>query len=1131
MLFLNQGRKLLLGLVCITALLQACSGSSGPAATIAVSGTDSVYAQKLATTKNIPLAITLKAVGGQDDALSFSVSTMPENGTLTGELSGFNPVMTYTPNLDFAGTDSFDFEVRDDNGSTSSATITIVVYDNILPDADTDDDGLRDLDEINKYGTNPELADTDGDGFSDFRELVDLGFDAGVNNYRFNPLIADTPEIDVRMVSVPDIRVNYALTDGTSKTVGTSRSQTSSQSVSNSQSLSESTQVSESNTFSTEISSTVSVSAEVGLFSPPKAKAEASTTVTAGYSYERTTTNETTTSWTQEQTTENSETLEQSESFEENNSVSSSEGEISVAVDVINKGHVSFTLNNLFLSSTYIRPRGADPLVPVGNLAFDSSGGGFPSVTLSPGQSTGTLVFRGKGVNLAKIKEILADSRGFSVRPTLYTLLDQDNVPYNFASTAVVSNDAMIMVDYNGNGGRGNLTKMVAVNGVAGQQINMLDALNRVLKLQATTTTDSNNNTYINSVDGLANTAPDAIWLIIHARQNGNNQVETIIYTTPEDKQRWETRNANVKNLVANYDPAKIALGAGDVLHLVYLQDSDLDGLSNRMEFFYKSDPNNPDTDGDTLADGVEARDGWQVAYQDVFGADVLRTVYSSPVRADTDFDGRDDASEANLAEADDFLRLDPNRFDTDGDGLDDLIDDYDGAAGTKLVNEFDDLRISAVQASAIIPNGDPGPYDVDVSYQPPALLASASGNGITEYTVVAIRYRDSSGQGDFPPPARLKDGFVYLAGDKVACDNAAPGCVWDVVNVQTVPLNSSPVNAVSFADTNLLYPENPGVSPADVAKYVFYVGVNGRYTRQNVEKQVSSATETLEIHMVNGQFYNVRTVFSTSTTTVNRNAAMTSLFSWLNGGKPVYFDFLSGQTSTHGAYRAWDGTSGGIGVKLGDYSMPYSLMRPGDGKLDITWFLYADGNRLNSDPVSYPVSYSFDPSWYDGAKNLPAEIDKNGSGVGDMFVNGYGAGGTMPTVDADGNAVFTITVPAVPGNHLVELFIKEYDYTRREYNNFVSPPDSLFPNRPYDGLDAVRLHRDEQGIWTAEPANINPNQINTGRFRDGAKVTRKGNINPIKYQTRTIRLSDREKPGSTSMQADFEAEFHIYVR
>lgn len=49
--------------------------------------------------------------------------------------------------------------------------------------ADTDEDGLNDADEVNKYKTDPLKADTDGDGLNDGDE---------VNSYNTDPLKADT---------------------------------------------------------------------------------------------------------------------------------------------------------------------------------------------------------------------------------------------------------------------------------------------------------------------------------------------------------------------------------------------------------------------------------------------------------------------------------------------------------------------------------------------------------------------------------------------------------------------------------------------------------------------------------------------------------------------------------------------------------------------------------------------------------------------------------------------------------------------------------------------------------------------------------------------------------------------------
>ncbi len=93
--------------------------------------------------------------------------------------------------------------------------------------------------------------------------------------------------------------------------------------------------------------------------------------------------------------------------------------------------------------------------------------------------------------------------------------------------------------------------------------------------------------------------------------------------------------------------------------------DNDNDGLTNQEENDLGTDPDDPDTDGDTIEDGDETLTGvWNGATDT--GTD--------PRLADTDGDGlRDDVENPDLA----FVDLaqpgtDPNKFDTDEDGFGD---------------------------------------------------------------------------------------------------------------------------------------------------------------------------------------------------------------------------------------------------------------------------------------------------------------------------------------------------------------------------------------------------------------------------------------------------------------------------
>ncbi len=79
--------------------------------------------QSVSTAEDTPLAITLTGTDPESDPLTFAVVTQPGNGTL----SGVAPNLTYTPNANYNGADSFTFTASDATLTSAAATVSITV--------------------------------------------------------------------------------------------------------------------------------------------------------------------------------------------------------------------------------------------------------------------------------------------------------------------------------------------------------------------------------------------------------------------------------------------------------------------------------------------------------------------------------------------------------------------------------------------------------------------------------------------------------------------------------------------------------------------------------------------------------------------------------------------------------------------------------------------------------------------------------------------------------------------------------------------------------------------------------------------------------------------------------------------
>jgi hypothetical protein len=79
--------------------------------------------QAVVTDEDTPVGITLTGSDPDEDPLTFSVIAPPSNGTLGGTA----PDLTYTPNADYNGSDSFTFKANDGSVDSNTATVSITV--------------------------------------------------------------------------------------------------------------------------------------------------------------------------------------------------------------------------------------------------------------------------------------------------------------------------------------------------------------------------------------------------------------------------------------------------------------------------------------------------------------------------------------------------------------------------------------------------------------------------------------------------------------------------------------------------------------------------------------------------------------------------------------------------------------------------------------------------------------------------------------------------------------------------------------------------------------------------------------------------------------------------------------------
>ena len=99
-------------------------GSTGATSLVNVTNVAPVAnSQTVTTNEDTAVAVTLTGTDAGGDGLTYAVVSGPSSGTLTGDA----PALTYTPNGDFNGNDSFTFVANDGQSLSDPATVSITI--------------------------------------------------------------------------------------------------------------------------------------------------------------------------------------------------------------------------------------------------------------------------------------------------------------------------------------------------------------------------------------------------------------------------------------------------------------------------------------------------------------------------------------------------------------------------------------------------------------------------------------------------------------------------------------------------------------------------------------------------------------------------------------------------------------------------------------------------------------------------------------------------------------------------------------------------------------------------------------------------------------------------------------------
>lgn len=499
---------------------------------------------------------------------------------------------------------------------------------------DTDGDGLSDWEEINTYFTDPSCTDTDGDGWSDGVEVKGL---YSKNTNTFNPLIADTPQLSIRMSGKPNISYKYTLTAGGTST----ETVTSNQGYTGSTSSTNSFTKTHTETHGWHVKAGVSVAHHWSPIGNPADVYKNTTTVTAEAGYNGSVANGDTYTYSQSTSEGWSKSWSNGKSTTNSSSKTVSGGAISIPVKFLNPSYIAYTVENVTVALYRFPNNSSDTRKFVKTLELST-----PGAFVIPPQSESAEMQLKTDLGIGLTEELLKWSTGFEIEISGYkiTLQKENQFANDFTETLtkVRAKTASVYIDWGSLSGMQPKTYNVSVKNTYNTEAQNIDELypqpnldyvfQNMLHYVKGVDYSLNSNECLEAFYRITNKAPasdgslrDGAWFILHK------------YTTPSGTREQTMYKPYTGSVTGGWKFSDIKLEAGDEVYVFYSIDKDGDGVPLNEELIYGSDDTKPDTDGDGLTDYEEIY-GWYKSHLESKYSSTNK-VHTSAVLKDTDGD------------------------------------------------------------------------------------------------------------------------------------------------------------------------------------------------------------------------------------------------------------------------------------------------------------------------------------------------------------------------------------------------------------------------------------------------------------------------------------------------------------